>query len=61
MSLSEQIAALTKQLSIESGQDRRRHITSPHESEEDDACMEDENRNPFMERGVHRHQALVQA
>jgi hypothetical protein len=60
-SLREQIAALTKQLSIESGQDRRRHIPSPHESERDDTCMEDEDENPFVERGVHRHQPLVLA
>jgi hypothetical protein len=61
VSLREQIAAFTKQLSIESGQDRRRHIPSPHESEEDDACMEDEDGNPFAECGVHGHQPLVQA
>jgi hypothetical protein len=60
-SLREQIATLTEQLSIESGQDRHRHIPSPHESEEDDACMEDEDGNPFAERGVHGHQPLVQA
>jgi hypothetical protein len=60
-SLREQIAALTKQLSIESGRDKRWHIPSPHESNEDDACMEDEDGNPFAERGVHGHQPLVQA
>jgi hypothetical protein len=60
-SLREQIAALTKLLSIGGGQDRRRHIPSPHESEEDDARVEDEDGNPFAERGVHRHEPLVQA
>jgi hypothetical protein len=60
-SLREQIAALTKLLSIGSGRDRRRHIPSPHESEEDDAIVEDEDGDPFAERGVHRHQPLVQA
>jgi hypothetical protein len=60
-SLREQIVALTKLLSIGSGQDRRRHIPSPHESEEDDAIVEDEDRDPFAERGVHKHQPLVQA
>jgi hypothetical protein len=29
--------------------------------EEDDACMEDEDGNPFAERRVHGHQPLVQA
>jgi hypothetical protein len=60
-SLREQIATLTKQLSIKSGRDKRRHIPSPQESEEDDTCMEDEDGNPFAERGVHGHQPLVQA
>jgi hypothetical protein len=61
VSLREQITALTKLLSIGSGQDRRRHIPSPHESEEEGARVEDEDGNPFAERGVHRHQPLVQA
>jgi hypothetical protein len=60
-SLREQIAALTKPLSIGSGRDRRRHIPSPHDSEEEDAYVEDEDGNPFAERRVHRHQPLVQA
>jgi hypothetical protein len=60
-SLREQIAALTKLLSIESGRDRSRHIPSPPESEEDDAIVEDEDGDPFAKRGVHRHQPLVQA
>jgi hypothetical protein len=60
-SLREQIAALTKLLSIESARDRSRHIPSPPESEEDDAIVEDEDGDPFVERGVHRHQPLVQA
>jgi hypothetical protein len=60
-SLREQIAALTKQLSIKNERDRRRHIPSPHESEEEDARMEDENGNPFVERRVHKHQTLVRA
>jgi hypothetical protein len=60
-SLREQIAALTKLLSIESGRDRSRHIPSPPELEEDDAIVEDEDRDPFAERRVHRHQPLVQA
>jgi hypothetical protein len=42
-SLREQIAALTKQLSIKNERDRRRHIPSPPESEKEDARMEDEN------------------
>jgi hypothetical protein len=54
-SLREQIAALTKLLSIESGRDRSRHIPSPPESKEDDAIVKDEDRDPFAERGVHRH------
>jgi hypothetical protein len=53
-SLREQIAVLTRQLSIKNVQDRRQHIPSPHDSEE-------ENGNPFAEREVHRHQPLVQA
>jgi hypothetical protein len=60
-SLREQIAALTKLLSIESGRDRSRHIPLPPESKEDDAIVEDEDGDPFVERGVHRHQPLVQA
>jgi hypothetical protein len=48
-------------LSIKNDRDRRRRIPSPHESEEEDARMEDENGNLFAERGVHRHQPLVQA
>jgi hypothetical protein len=60
-SLREQIAALTKQLSIESGQDRCWHIPSLHESDEDGACMEDEDENPLAEHGVHGYQPLVQA
>jgi hypothetical protein len=60
-SLREQIASLTKLLSIESGRDRSRHILSLPESEEDDAIVEDEDGDPFAERGVHRHQPLVQA
>jgi hypothetical protein len=60
-SLREQIAALTKLLSIGSGRDRRQHIPSPHDSEEEDAYVEDEDGNPFAERRVHRHQPLVQA
>jgi hypothetical protein len=61
VSLREQIAALTKLLSIGNGRDRRRHIPSPHESEEDDAIMEDEDEDPLAELRVHRHQPLVQA
>jgi hypothetical protein len=60
-SLREQIAVLTRQLSIKNVQDRRRHIPLPHDSEEEDACVEDENKNPFAEHEVHRHQPLVQA
>jgi Ca2+-binding EF-hand superfamily protein len=60
-SLREQIAVLTRQLSIKNVQDRRRHIPSPHDSEEEDARVENEYGNPFAERGVHRHQPLVQA
>jgi hypothetical protein len=60
-SLREQIAALTKQLSIGSGRDRRRHIPSPHESEEEDARMEDEDGNRFARCGVNGHQPFVQA
>jgi hypothetical protein len=48
-SLREQIAALTKLLSIESGQDRSWHIPSSPESEEDDARVEDEDGDPFAE------------
>jgi hypothetical protein len=60
-SLREQIAVLTRQLSIKNVQDRRWHIPSPHNSEEEDARVENEDENPFAERGVHRHQPLVQA
>jgi hypothetical protein len=60
-SLREQIAALTKQLSIGNGRDKRWHIPSPYESEEEDARVEDEDENPFTECGVHIHQLLVQA
>jgi hypothetical protein len=49
-SLREQIAALTKLLSIGSGRDRRWHIPSPYELEEEDALVEDEDGNPFAER-----------
>jgi hypothetical protein len=59
--LREQIAVLTRQLSIKNVQDRRRHIPLPYDSEEEDARVVDENGNPFAERGVHRHQPLVQA
>jgi hypothetical protein len=60
-SLRKQIVALTKLLSIGSGRDKRRHIPSPHESEEEDARVEHEDGNPFAECGVHRQQLLVQA
>jgi DNA primase len=60
-SLREQIAVLTRQLSIKNVQDRRRHIPSPHDSEEEDVRVENEYGNPFAERRVHRHQPLVQA
>jgi hypothetical protein len=60
-SLREQIAVLTRQLCIKNVQDRRQHIPSPHDSEEEDACVEDENGNPFAEHEVHRHHPLVQA
>jgi hypothetical protein len=60
-SLREQIVALTKLLSIGSGRDRRRHIPSLHNSEEEDAHVEDEDGNPFAESRVHGHQPLVQA
>jgi hypothetical protein len=53
-SLREQIAVLTRQLSIMNVQDRRRHIPSPHDSEEEDARVENEDGNPFVERGVLR-------
>jgi hypothetical protein len=45
VSLREQIAVLTRQLSIKNVQDRRRHITSLHESEEEEARVKDENKN----------------
>jgi hypothetical protein len=54
-SLREQIAVLTRQLSIKNVQDRRRHIPSSHDSEEEDARVENEYGNPFAERGVHKH------
>jgi hypothetical protein len=60
-SLREQIAVLTRQFSIKNVQDKRRHIASPHDLEEEDARVENEYGNPFAERGVHRHQPLVQA
>jgi hypothetical protein len=60
-SLREQIAVFTRQLSIKNVQDKCRHIPSPHDSEEEDACVENEDRNPFAERGVHKHQPLIQA
>jgi hypothetical protein len=60
-SLRKQIVALTKLLSLGSGRDRCRHIPSPHDSEEEDTHVEDENGNPFAERRVHGHQPLVQA
>jgi hypothetical protein len=59
--LREQITVLTRQLSIKNVQDRCWHIPSSHDSEEEDARVENEYGNPFAERGVHRHQPLVQA
>jgi hypothetical protein len=59
--LREQIAVLTRQLSIKNVQDRRRHIPSPHNSKKEDARVENEYGNPFPKRGVRRHQPLVQA
>jgi hypothetical protein len=59
--LREQIAVLTRQLSIKNVQDRRRHIPSPHDSKKEDARVENEYGNPFPKRGVRRHQPLVQA
>ena len=61
MSLREQIEALTKLMSIGSGRNRHRHIPSPHDSEEEDAHVDDENGNPFAEHRVNGHQPLVQA
>jgi hypothetical protein len=61
VSLREQIAALTKQLSIKNERDRSQHIPSSYKSEEEDAHMEDENGNPVAEHRVRRHQPLVQA
>jgi hypothetical protein len=61
MSLMEQIAAITKQLSIRSGRDRCWHIPLPHELEEEDAHMENEDGNPFVEHRVYGHQPIVQA
>jgi hypothetical protein len=61
VSLREQIIALTKLLSIESGRDRSRHISSPPKSEDDDTIVEDEDGDPFAEHKVYRHQPLVQA
>jgi hypothetical protein len=46
-SLREQIATLAKQLSVGSGQDRRRRIPLSHELEEEDTHMEDEDGNPL--------------
>jgi hypothetical protein len=60
-SLREQIAALTKLLSIENGRDRSQHIPSPPESKEDDTIVKDEDGDPFAECRVHRHHPLVQA
>ena len=60
MILREQIETLTKLMSNESGQNRRWHIPSPHESEEEDVRVKDEDGNPFAECRVHRHQPLVQ-
>jgi hypothetical protein len=60
-SLREQIAVLTRQLSIKNVQDRRWHIPSLHDSEEEDARVENEDGNPLVECRVHRHQPLVQA
>jgi hypothetical protein len=54
MSLREQIEALTKLMSNESGRNRRRHIPSPHKSEEEDAQVENEDGNPFAECRVHQ-------
>ena len=59
VSLREQIEAFTKLMANGSGRNKRRHIPSPHELEEEDARVEDEDGNPFAERGVHRHQPLV--
>ena len=61
VSLREQIEALTKLMSNESGWNRRRHIPSSYELEEEDAHVEDEDENPFAELGVHGHQPLEQA
>jgi hypothetical protein len=58
----DQIEALTKQLSNRGGQRGRRHTPSPHVSEEEDEqSVEDGFGNPFVKRGVHGHQPLVQA
>jgi hypothetical protein len=48
-------------LSIGSDRNRCRHIPSPYKSKEDDAIVEDEDGDPFAERGVHMHQPLIQA
>jgi hypothetical protein len=48
-------------MSIGRGQNRHQHIPSPHKLKEKDARGEDEDGNPFAERGVHGHQPLVQA
>ena len=61
VSSREQIKALTKLMSNGSGRNRCWHIPSPHKSEEEDAYVEDEDGNPFAERGVQKHQPLVQA
>jgi hypothetical protein len=59
VSLRKQFEALTKLMSNGSGRNRHRHIPSAHESEEEDAHVEDEDGNPFAECGVHIHQPLV--
>ena len=59
--LEETKCTLTKQLSIGGGRNRCRHIPSSHESEEEDAHVEDEDGSPFVERGVHGCQPLLQA
>jgi hypothetical protein len=62
-SLREQIAALTKLLSIRSGRDRRRHIY-PHRTNRRRKThvwrMKTETLLRSTERGVHRRQPLVQ-
>jgi hypothetical protein len=61
VSLREQINAFTKLMSNESGRFKCQHISLPYESEEEDTRVEDEDGNLFGERGVYRHQPLVQA